>query len=159
MLKLKTWSYREIRIKVPGWPNSQMWLITEVRISIAGVVRDVVDVQKHLPCVKHIGSSCIHYWIPAHRPPERTDPCAQTSKIQSRIFQLIPLRPRCLDATLPSAPAVVALALRNLPSGSTHNNTIYVAAVCPTGCYSHDLQEENLAKIMQVVRTKSVCVA
>ena len=44
--------------------------------------------------VRHMGTPCIHYWIPAHGPPKRTDPCAQTSKIRDRIFQLIPLRPR-----------------------------------------------------------------
>ena len=44
--------------------------------------------------VRHMETSCIHHWNPAHGPPKRTDPCAQTSKIRDRIFQLIPLRPR-----------------------------------------------------------------
>ena len=44
--------------------------------------------------VRHMETPCTQYWIPAHGPPKRTDPCAQTSKIRDRIFQLIPLRPR-----------------------------------------------------------------
>ena len=44
--------------------------------------------------IRHVETSCISYWNPAHGPPKRTDPCAQTSKIRDRIFQLIPLRPR-----------------------------------------------------------------
>ena len=36
--------------------------------------------------VRHMETSCIHYWNPAHGPPKRTDPCAQTSKIRNRIF-------------------------------------------------------------------------
>ena len=65
----------------------------------------------------------------AHRPP----------KIRDRIFQLIPLLPRCGDATLPEIPVVVALTLKELSPGTPHYNTIYVAAICPPGCCSQDI--------------------
>ena len=45
--------------------------------------------------VRHMETPCTHNWILVHRPPKRTDPCAQTSKIHDHIFQLIPLRPWC----------------------------------------------------------------
>ena len=91
---------------------------------------------------------------------QRTDlACAQTSKNTRPYLKLIPLRPRCRDATLPKVPVVVVLALKELSPGTPHNNTIYVAAVRPTGCCSQDIWEDNIAKIMQVIQTKSVAVA
>src|ERR1700712_3101639 len=80
-------------------------------------------------------------------------------KICDRIFQLIPLRPRCGNTTSPEVPVVVVLTHEELSPGSPRHNTIYVMAVHPTGCCSEDIAENKIAKIMPVVRTKSVAVA
>src|SRR6195952_3915201 len=85
--------------------------------------------------VRHIGASMYTQldssaWTSrAHRP----------LKIRDRIFQLIPLRPRCGNATSPEVPVVVVLTLEEISPGTPHHNTVYVAAVRPTGCCSQDI--------------------
>ena len=77
------------------------------------------------------------------------DSCAQTSGVHRPLRTDLQNTVAYFSSHTPAAPmfgryvpaalAVVALALRKVPPGSTHNNTIYVAAVRPTGCCSQDL--------------------
>ena len=84
-------------------------------------------------------TSCTHYWIPAHGPPKSTDPADRPPKHATVSSNPYPCGPDVSKFASPVAPVVVALALRNSPSGAPHNNTIYVAAVRSTGCCSQDI--------------------